>query len=365
MTRTVAAVCEDPGVAPVLRDVLVPDPRGTQVRVRIDAVGICHTDLTMARLTPARRLPMIFGHEGTGIVEAVGPEVATLRPGQRVVLTFDSCGACPSCAADEPAYCASAARLNLHGAGLGVTLADETPVTTGFFGQSSFGRLVLASERNAIAIDHDIAPELAAPLGCSVQTGFGTVVNALAPTAGQAVMIFGAGAVGMSALLGARHVGAEVVVIDPLAARRELALELGAAAVVDPGGMADAEVVAAVRAVTGGGAHHGVDTTALPRVLGQAVESLRARGTLAVVGLGAPMAQLPVGTIMGSGLHIRGVVEGDSQPRTFIPHLAALVAAGALPLEKMIDVFDFDDFEQGWQAAASGASVKTVARIPV
>lgn len=342
----------------MLREILIPEPQGTQIRVRVDAVGICHTDLTMARLLPSGRLPMILGHEGTGVIDAVGPDVTTVSVGQRVVLTFDSCGSCARCAVGEPAYCAAAARLNLGGADLGVTYPDGTAVRTGFFGQSSFGRFALAGQRNAIPLEHDIAPELAAPLGCSVQTGFGTVLNALRPAAGDVVAIFGAGAVGMSALLAARHLGAVPVVIDPLPARRNLATEFGAAAVIDPTGHDD--VVAEVRKVTGGGAHCSVDTTALPPVLAQAVESLRPRGTLAIVGLGAPTAELPVGTIMGAGLRIMGVVEGNSQPAAFIPFLAGLVAAGSLPLDRMIDVFQVSSLDQAWHAAATGTSLKAV-----
>lgn len=354
-----AAVLLEAGAHPALTDVTIRPPEADELLVRIDAVGICHTDVSVAARWPQRRMPMVFGHEGAGTVTVAGPD-ATVRPGQRVVLTFASCGQCPYCAAQQPAYCMHSTDLNMRGDGAGEGSAlrlDGRPVAGGFFGQSSHATYALTRQRNAVPIDDDLDPALAAPLGCSVQTGVGTVLNALAARPEQSVVVFGAGAVGLSAVMGARVAGCRTIVaVDPVASRRDLAAEFGATATLDPGD----DVAAAVTDLTGGGAHAAVDTTAVPDVLMTALGVLRPRGTLALLGLGAPVAPLPVGLIMGKGLVVRGVVEGDSEPHTLIPHLVGLARSGELPLQRLITTFAFEDFGTAWSAAATGAVVKPV-----
>jgi len=355
-----AAVLLEAGADPVLTDVTIREPTADEVLVRMEAVGICHTDVSVAARWPARRTPMVFGHEGCGTVAAVGP-AADLRPGQRVVLTFASCGRCTHCAAGQPAYCANSTALNMRGDGGTENCAlrvDGRPVAGGFFGQSSHATYAMARQANTVVLDEDLDPVLAAPLACSVQTGVGTVLNVLAPQPEESVVVFGAGAVGLSAVMGARLAGCRTVIaVDPVAQRRALAAELGATETVDPSAE---DVSARIAELTAGGAHAAVDTTALPDVLAAAVTALRTRGTLAVVGLGAPIAPLPVGVIMGKGLTVRGVVEGDSEPHSFIPRLAAMVRRGELPVERIVTRYDFAEFHDGWASAKTGEAVKPV-----
>ncbi|WP_019204528.1 NAD(P)-dependent alcohol dehydrogenase [Tsukamurella sp. 1534] len=352
MNRTVAHVVAEQGAAPSPLDVDIPDPTGHQVLVRIAAVGVCHTDLTLAAQWPEQGLPVILGHEGAGVVEALGPDATGLAVGDRVCLTFDSCGTCEFCAGGTPGYCEQAIVRNYLGTP-GIR-AGETPVTGGFFGQSSFAGLALATDRNVIPIG-DLPFDVAAPLGCSVQTGVGTVTRALAVQPGQSVVVFGTGAVGLAAVMGAKLAGAETVVaVDPRADRRELALSLGATHAVEAGSQAAQQVIEA----TGGGAHAAVDTTARPDVLTQAVLALRPRGALAVVGLGAAAAELPVMLIMTRGLRVVGVIEGDSEPSEFLPELARAVREGRLPVDRI--VASFTDFDEAWAAAKEGAVVKPV-----
>lgn len=344
------------GADPRLADVAIRPPVADEVLVRIDAVGICHTDVSVAARWPARRLPMVFGHEGTGTVAAVGPG-AQLRVGAPVVLTFASCGQCPNCAAQQSAYCERSTDLNMRGEADRLQL-DGQAVTGGFFGQSSLATYAVARQRNTVEIADGVDPALAAPLGCSVQTGVGTVLNALQARRGDTMVVFGVGAVGLSAVMGARIAGCRTIVaVDPVPARRALAAELGATATVDP---ADGDVAAAVVELTGGGAHAAVDTTALPAVLATAVTTLRARGTLAVVGLGALTAELPVALIMAKGLSVRGVVEGDSDPHVFIPKLVELIGRGELPLERLVTRYPFEDFDEAWAASKAGEVIKPV-----
>jgi aryl-alcohol dehydrogenase len=344
----------------VLTDVQIREPAGDEVLVKIAAVGICHTDISLAERWPATRMPMVFGHEGGGVVEAVGPS-ATVAVGQRVVLTFNSCGSCAQCAAGRPAYCEQSTTLNMRGDrgdGSGALSAAGSPIIGSFFGQSSFATYAVARQRNTIPIGDRIDVALAAPLGCSVQTGVGAVLNVLRPVSGESVAVFGAGAVGLSAVMGARIAGCRTIVaVDPVAERRSLATDLGATATIDP---TDTPVVEALAELTGGGVTHALDTTAIPAVLADAVKALRITGRLGIVGLGVPKAELPVGLIMGKGLTVRGIVEGDSVPQTFIPELVDLHLRGDLPLEKLITRYDFADFDTAWQDARAGAVVKPV-----
>jgi aryl-alcohol dehydrogenase len=357
MLNARAAVLLDAGADTHLIDVQLRDPVGDEVLVRIDAVGICHTDISVA--SRFRKVPMVFGHEGAGTVVATGPH-AERQVGEQVVLTFASCGGCPNCVADRPAYCDHATDLNMRGGRRDESSAlrlDGAPITGGFFGQSSFATHAIANCRNTVVLPESIDPALAAPLGCSVQTGVGAVLNVLAPGPGDPLVVFGAGAVGLSAVMGARIAGCRTIVaVDPIEQRRTLATELGATATVDP---TATDVAAAVLELTGGvGA--AVDTTARPDVIAAAVGVLRTCGSLALVGLGALTAELPVALIMGKGLTVRGVVEGDSEPQTFIPRLADLHRRGELPLDKFVTTYPFDDFDRAWAAAKAGEVVKPV-----
>lgn len=349
---------------PQLVNVQVRPPVDDELLVRIDAVGICHTDVSVAARWPARKLPMVFGHEGVGTVLEAGP-LARVEPGRQVVLTFDSCGGCASCGAGRPAYCERSTVLNLRG-----DAADETSAFSlggvalrgGFFGQSSFATHAIVGPANAVVLAEPLDPALAAPLGCSVQTGVGTVLGAMSAGADDALAVFGAGAVGISAVMAARIAGCRaIVVVDPIVERRSLAMELGATAALDP--TVD-DVAVQLPELTGGGPTLAVDTTALPAVIATALAVLRSCGTLALVGLGALNADLPVGLIMAKGLRVRGVVEGDSDPQVFIPRLAELVRCGELPLEKVVTRFVLDDFGDAWTAAKTGAAVKPVVVMP-
>ncbi len=201
-----AAVVREPGAPFVLEPVRIDAPRPDEVLVRIRAAGVCHTDLSVrAGLTPGP-LPAVLGHEGAGTVEAVGSSVTRVRPGQTVILSFDSCGACPLCRAGQPVQCEHWPELNLFGGSrldgsATVRAADGSSLHGHFFGQSSFATLALASERNAIPVPEDVAeevlPELLAVLGCGVQTGTGAVLNVLRPEPGDTLAVFGAGAVGL------------------------------------------------------------------------------------------------------------------------------------------------------------------------
>lgn len=359
--RIQAAVVESTGGPFAIRDVDIEEPRPDEILVKITAAGICRTDLSARHVWPQPRLPMVFGHEGAGVVQAVGSAVTTVAPGDTVCLSYRSCGTCGNCTSAQPAYCEVGINaLNASGTrtdGSTALSIDGSPVFGTFFGQSSFGTHAIAYESNCVKIPADFDPVLAAPLGCGVQTGAGTVLNVLRPTADSSLVVFGAGSVGLSAVMAAAGEGCSVIAVDPVASRRAVARDLGAVAALDPADIDD--VAAAVRDLTSGGPHHAIDTTGQPSVISQAIAALRHRGTLAQVGIGKT-AEFDIMTVMTKGIQIRGVIEGDAIPQEFIPRLIALYEQGRFPVDKLITSYPFSEVEAAAQAAASGEVIKSV-----
>jgi aryl-alcohol dehydrogenase len=354
-------VLRRPDGAYSLETVELVDPGPGQVVVRIEAVGHCHTDLLPRAGVLPIPMPMIAGHEGAGVVAAVGPGVASVAPGDHVVLSFASCGACAACVAGHPASCDLFAPLNLIAAPIDgvatVTDASGTAVAARWFGQSSFATHALATERNVVKIDDDLPLELMAPLGCGLQTGAGTVINVLRPQPGESIAVFGSGAVGSAAIMAAAAAGCTTIVAVDLHRRRlDLALELGATHVVDG---AAPDVAAQVIASTGRGVLHAVDTTGVGSVVATALESLSVRGTLALVGVSQPDLLVP-GSALAMGKAVVGVIEGDADPKTFIPLLTRLWRRGKFPIEKLVQTFPLAEIDTAERAAAAGEVVKPV-----
>lgn len=359
--QTTAALLRDPTANYSIEQVNLADPGPGQVLVRIVAVGHCHTDLLPRTGMLPTPMPMIAGHEGAGVIEAIGDGVTSLVPGDHVVLSFGSCGGCPPCLAGTPASCDLFAPLNLFGATLDgsvtVTDANGNAVSARWFGQSSFAMHALATERSAVKIDTDLPLELMAPLGCGLQTGAGTVLNVLKPAAGDSIAIYGTGAVGSAAIMAAAAAGCSTIVaIDLHPHRLELATSLGATHVVD--GRAE-DVAAQVIAATGRGVDHAVDTTGVNAVCQAAIAALTARGTLALVGVAQPDLVIP-GNALAMGKRIVGVIEGDSDPQTFIPQLAQLWRDGQFPIERLVQTFAFVEIDHAESEAAAGRVVKPV-----
>jgi aryl-alcohol dehydrogenase len=356
-----AAVLRSPDGPYSIEPIELADPGAGQVVVRVEAVGHCHTDLLPRAGVLPIPMPMIAGHEGAGVVVAVGPGVTTVAAGDHVVLSFASCGTCPACLAGHPASCDLFAPLNLIAATLdgSVTATDATgaPVAARWFGQSSFATHALATERNVVKIDDDLPLELMAPLGCGLQTGAGTVINVLRPQPGESIAVFGSGAVGSAAIMAAAAAGCTTIVaVDLHRHRLDLALELGATHVVD--GSAP-DVAAQVIASTGRGVLHAVDTTGVGAVVAAAIESLSVRGTLALVGVAQPDLVVP-GNALAMGKSVVGVLEGDADPKTFIPLLTRLWRRGKFPIERLMRTFPLSEIDAAERAAAAGEVVKPV-----
>lgn len=359
-----AALTRAPGADFELATVELDDPRPDEIRVRIAAVGVCHTDLVAREGLMPFSLPAVLGHEGAGVVDAVGAAVTKVKPGDRVAITFRSCGTCARCRSGDPAYCYMMPALNYIGMrpdGSKAIHQGGADVSSNFFGQSSFATYALAYERNLVKLPDDIPFELAAPLGCGIQTGAGGVMLALAAEAGSAILITGGGAVGLAAVMGAAIRGCSpIVVLEPHAARRALAQELGATHVLDPAATPD--LAAAVRGILPNGVDYAFDTTGRPEILTAIMGALAPKGVLGVVGIPPAGTPLPgdLGTVLTFGQTVRGIIEGDSDPDVFLPELVAEWRAGRLPLEKLVKTYPFAEINAAIAAQHHGDCVKVV-----
>jgi aryl-alcohol dehydrogenase len=357
--KVTAAVVGELGSAFSLRTLDLAGPGPGEVLVEVAGVGLCHTDLAVQQGHLPFPFPAVLGHEWSGTVTAVGEGVTKVVTGDRVALTFSYCGGCAECTAGSPSYCVSFMELNFGGV---ATLHDgATDVNGGFFGQSSFATHTLASEANVVKLPEYIPLELAGPLGCGIQTGAGAVLNSLNCPAGSSLLVTGGGSVGLSAVLAAAARGlATIIVAEPVPARRELALSLGATHAIDPAG---GDLAGQVRAIRPGGVKYALDTTAAGPVITAVIASLAQRGRFGMVGVPADLsATLTVGLVemQARGLSFQGIVEGDSNPEVFIPQLAAMYRAGTFPFGELITTIPFTKINDAVAAQARGEIVKAV-----
>lgn len=362
--RARAAVLRAIGGPFQIEEVDIAAPRDGEVLVRMVGVGICHTDL-VCRDGFGMPMPIVLGHEGSGIVEAVGGGVSRVKPGDPVVLSFDSCGTCDGCRSEVPAHCSQFMARNLSGARVGdgttaVSRGDEK-IHANFFGQSSFATHAIAHETNVVRVPPDLPLELLGPLGCGFQTGAGAVLNSMQVRPGESVAIFGAGAVGLSAMLAAVAVGAHpIIVIEPNEGRCALAVELGATQTIRP--VEGRDVVALVQESAGGGVRHAIDTTAKPAVIEDAARALGANGVLGLLGVPTAEASITLNLLelLTRGITIRSIIEGDSDPQMFIPRMLALYRDGCFPFDRLIRTFAFDQINEAARLAETGDVIKPV-----
>jgi len=344
--------------------VTLEQPKDDEILIEIAGVGICHTDIFARDLAAVLfNDPAVLGHEGAGTVVAVGERVSKVAVGDRVAVTFRSCGSCGNCERGPAAYCEDFQVLNMSGKRVdGSTgLTGETGQLAGnFFGQSSFATHCLTYERNVVKVPESIPLELAGPLGCGIQTGAGAILNSLNAEPGTAVMICGGGPVGQSAVMAAKIRGCRtIILVEPQASRRDFALEHGATHAIDP---AAGDVKVAVKEIVPEGLEYAFDTTGIESVIADAAACLKNRGALGLVGLSHVDASLPVkiNRLAGAGVRLIGILEGDSEPDQFIPELMDLHLAGKLPFDKMITTYPFEDINRAIAEQHAGECIKAV-----
>lgn len=353
----------------VLEEIDVEPPRRDEVLVRIVATGLCHTDLSVREGLIPFPLPGVLGHEGSGVVQEVGDGVTDLEAGDHVVVSFAFCGLCRLCRTGHPVYCENWPGLNLFGG----SRADGTPtlyrngeaLNGHFFGQSSLATLALASASSVIKVPRDAPLELLGPLACGIQTGAQSVLNVLRPTPGATLAVFGAGGVGLSALIAAVHLtGATVTVVDVNAARLQTATRLGAAHVINA---TEQNVSEALQEISGGrGIDRTLEATGVPAVLRQAIDALAPQGMCGIVGAPAPDAEVSMNILQAivKGSSVTGINQGDPVLRESIPALVNLYQQGRFPFNELIHIYPFEQIQQAAEDAAAGTVIKPLLQMP-
>jgi aryl-alcohol dehydrogenase len=355
-----AAVCAGNGAPPAIETLILDDPASDELIIKVEAAGICHTDLGISGWSQE---PRVYGHEGAGIVIAKGSAVKRFKAGDRVLASFGLCGQCPNCEGGRPAHCFDGIALNIEGQrrhGPALRRPDGSVIGGAFFQQSSFATHALVTERNLVAIPDALDFVRAAPLGCGVQTGAGSVFNCLGAKEGRPLAVIGCGAVGLSAVMAGKLIGAEpIIAVDLVAERLAMATEMGAHFTID--GKAS-DLAEQIRILTKGGATAVLDTAGSQQTFETGIACLHSGGTLGVLTLpgafDAPIAH--PGGLAFMTTSIVGIIEGDSQPDILIPRLIDEHLAGHLPHDRMIETFDFENIADAFAASRSGSVIKPV-----
>ncbi|WP_329012856.1 NAD(P)-dependent alcohol dehydrogenase [Streptomyces sp. NBC_00690] len=359
--RATAALLEQPGQPFVLTEVDLDDPRPDEVLVRVAAVGICGTDLEFAGFFPT---PALLGHEGAGVVEKVGAHVTSVRPGDHVAMSFTSCGTCALCRTGSPAYCRSFDAVNFSGRrpdGSTAVTHEGREVNAHFLGQSSFASHVVAPERAVVKMDPSWDLLRAGPFGCGFQTGAGGVLNVLQPRPGSSIAIFGAGAVGVAAIIAAALSSCKVIAaVDVNPAKLEAARGYGATHTIDSIDSSAGGTAEQLTALVPEGFDFVIDTTGHEKVLRTAVEALGPLGRAGVIGVGPSESMSFDWRSILNGRTVTGIVAGSSVPQLFLPQLLELNAEGRFPVEKMISYFPFEQINEAVAAVRSGTVGKAV-----
>lgn len=365
--QVTAAVVQEKSAPFVIERLELTDPRPDEVLVRIVASGMCQTDLHGRDSYYNTPFPAVFGHEGAGVVEAIGSQVTRVEVGDHVIISFPWCGTCPNCRRHMPADCLSSLDLKFSGARPdGSTLLNKggTPIYSAFFQQSSFATFAIANELFVVKTRKDAPLEILGPLACSGQTGAGAVFNTMRPRQGEALAIFGVGAVGLSGLMAAKIAGCDpIIAVDVHEKRLSLAQELGATHTINHTGRKS--VVEEIRKITGGGVRFSLEASALPDILRESVECLMPAGTSVLVGSARAGTEVSLEMpFLQLGRKVHGVMQGESNPIEFIPTLVDYVMDGRMPLERLITFYPLADINKAADDSSNGRTIKPVLRMP-
>ncbi|MER7796832.1 NAD(P)-dependent alcohol dehydrogenase [Microbacterium sp. NPDC096154] len=363
MVTMTAAVAARPGTEFDLLEIELEEPRDDEVLVRVLATGICHTDLNALSGRLPVTMPIVLGHEGAGVVERVGERVTTVRPGDRVVIVPDFCGACDECRQGRTSYCLKSGQLVFGGVrldGSAKAAHDGDPVRAGFFGQSSFAPYSLVTERNIIPAAEDAPLEHLCALTCGTSAGAGAMLNTLKPEPHHAVAVFGVGTVGLMAVAAARLRGARrIIAVDVHRSRLDMALELGATDVVQAGPGVD--TVAALSELAPRGIDRAFDSTGVKDVMLAAIYSLGMHGEFGyVTGTGGVPLDLELDRLLTRGVTIRGIMGGDGTGGLFHRELIDLYQRGALPIDRLVRTYPFESINEAVADMRSGVAIKPV-----
>ncbi len=353
--QAVVALAKGEPVATVT--IVVPDPGPGEAVVKIQACGVCHTDLHYREGGINDDFPFLLGHEAAGIVEAVGPDVQSVAPGDFVVLNWRAvCGDCRSCRRGRPQYC-----FNTHNATQKMTLTDGTPLSPAL-GIGAFAEKTLVAAGQCTKVDPAARPEAVGLLGCGVMAGLGAAMWTGEVGPGDSVAVFGCGGVGCAAIAGARLAGAaKVIAIDLDARKLEIAREFGATHEINA---TDSDVVEAVRELTeGNGANVCIEAVGNPKVMEQAFFARDLAGTLVQVGVPTPdmRIDLPMIEFFGRGGQLRPSWYGDCLPSRDFPMLVDLYMQGRLDLDRFVsETIGLGDVEEAFHRMERGEVLRSV-----
>jgi S-(hydroxymethyl)mycothiol dehydrogenase len=337
--------------------VLVPDPGPGEALVRVQACGVCHTDLHYREGGIGEDFPYLLGHEASGVVEAVGPDVTGLEAGDFVILNWRAvCGQCRACARGRPWYC-----FATHNAAQKMTLADGTPLSPAL-GIGAFVEKTLVAAGQCTKVDPRIKPEVAGLLGCGVMAGLGAALNTGQVGRGDSVAVIGCGGVGNGAVLGASLAGARsIIAVDVDDRKLEWARQFGATHVINS---KDMDPVAGVQSLTGGnGADVVIEAVGRPETYRQAFYARDLAGTVVLVGVPTPemKLELPLLDVFGRGGSLKSSWYGDCLPSRDFPMLVDLHLQGRLPLEKFVsETIALDEVEAAFAKMQRGEVLRSV-----
>ncbi len=351
-----AAVLRKRGGPLKIESIEMDGPRDDEILVRLVASGICHTDITFCDQWDRSDGALVLGHEGAGVVERIGKHVKGVKPGDHVVLSYQSCGRCPPCRRGRPTECVHFWDANFGFERLdGSSAYDRSGVRGHFFGQSSFATHALATKQNLVKVTKDLPLELLAPLGCGIQTGAGTVMNSLKVRKGASIAIFGTGAVGLSAVIASRIVGADPIIgVDIKPKRLQLALALGATHTIDS---RKDDVAARITRITGRGVDYVLEITGSPKMYQHAIDVLNPNGVVAIFTGESGRDDLT------EGRKTLSIIEGDAVPQRFIPRLINLYQEGRFPFDRLVKFYPFSHINRAMADAKRGTTIKPVLRI--
>ncbi len=347
-----------------VRTLELAPPGPGELLIGVRASGLCHSDLSVIDGARPRVMPMVLGHEAAGEVLEVGAGVENFTPGDHVVLAFvPVCGECEPCRAGRSALCEPGAAANTAGTLLSGARRWHDPDTGAelnhHLGVSAFAEQIVVSAHSAVRIEAELPFELAALFGCAVLTGAGAALNAARIGAGDSVAVFGLGGVGLAALLAAIDAGGQVIAVDRIPGKLELAAALGATHTVTAG----EGTVEEIRELTHGGAAHVIETVGSATVLAQAYAATRRGGTTVTVGLPHPSQELsiPAVSLVAEERTLKGSYLGSCVPDRDIPRFIELYRSGRLPVERLLTHrLTLDELNEGFDRLASGEAVRQV-----
>lgn len=358
--KTTAAVISEQNGSFSFETVELDDLRSDEILVRIEASGVCHTDMKAQGMTP---LPAVFGHEGTGFVESIGAGVTRVKVGDRVIISYPWCGVCPSCIEGHAYVCDHVFPLSFGGTRLDgsktITLNGE-PISGAFFQQSSFATHSITSERNVVPVEGDHAAEMLAAIPCGVQTGAGAVMNAFKVGSRDSLVVFGAGAVGLSAVMAGYLAGASpLIAVDVVEARLNLALELGATHTIN---VQQGDTVDRILDIVPSGVTFSFETSANAQAFLDAIACLGTGGECGIVAVPKMGENFPFSpqTLFRRCASLRGIIQGYALPHTFLPRILELNRQGRFPYERLITTYKFSDINKAFEESKAGGAIKPV-----